>query len=320
MAQVLVTTDYLRPGDEVDRLLTGHGHTTVYSPATGPRARAQARALFEQADAAIIASEPVTAEMLDHAPRLQIIARSGVGYESVDLDAAARRGIRVCNTPGVNHDAVAEMTLALMLMTARHLPAVLDGVRNGAWPRRAGRELRGARLGIVGYGPSGRAVARLAHAFGMNIAVATAHPEPGHTRIEFTDLDTVITTADYLSLHCRTHAGTHHLIDRARLASMKTTAVLINTARGSLVDHDALHHALSTGRISGAALDVLDTEPLPADSALRSLDNLVITSHLAGQTTQARLRAGLAAAHAVIDVLAGRRPAHPVDTAELVRP
>ncbi|MFC3961458.1 phosphoglycerate dehydrogenase [Nocardia jiangsuensis] len=320
MAEVLVTTDYLRPGDEVDRLLTGHGHTAVYSPATGPRGRTEARALFGRAEAAIIAGEPVTAEMLDHAPRLKVIARSGVGYESIDLAAAARHGIRVCNTPGVNHDAVAEMTIALILATARHLPAVFDGVRAGGWPRRAGRELRGARLGIIGYGPGGRAVARLGHAFGMDVAVATAHPDPHHTHVDFADLDAVVTTADYLSLHCRPRAGTHHLIDRARLAAMKSGAVLINTARGSLVDHHALHDALSTGRLGAAALDVLDHEPLPADSPLRTLDNLVITSHLAGQTTQARLRAGLAAADAVLAVLAGREPAHPVGTTEPVRP
>ncbi|MGK8486757.1 NAD(P)-dependent oxidoreductase [Nocardia asiatica] len=231
----------------------------------------------------------------------------------IDLAAAARHGIRVCNTPGVNHDAVAEMTLALILMTARQLPAVLAGVHAGNWPRYAGRELRGARLGIVGYGSSGRAVARLAHAFGMTVVVATAHPDPADTHVEYLDLDTVCATADYLSLHCRADRSTHHLIDRARLKTMKPTAVLINTARGSLVDEDALAHALSVGEMAGAALDVLAEEPLPAHSPLRELDNVIITSHLAGQTTEARQRAGISAAHAVIDVLAGREPAHPVD-------
>ncbi|MFI6314567.1 phosphoglycerate dehydrogenase [Nocardia fusca] len=316
MSTVLVTTDYLEPGDEVDQLLRRHGHTVRYSPATGPRDRDEALGLFEGVDAAIIAGEPVTAEMLDHAPALQVIARSGVGYESIDLAAAARHGIRVCNTPGVNHDAVAEMTLALILMTARRLPAVLAGIRAGGWPRRAGRELRGARLGIVGYGPGGRAVARLAHAFGMTVAVATAHPDPADTHIEFLDLDTVCATADYLSLHCRADRSTHHLIDLARLKTMKPTAVLVNTARGSLIDEDALVHSLTAGEIAGAALDVLAHEPLPAHSPLRELDNVIITSHLAGQTAEARLRAGISAAHAVIDVLAGHEPAHPVDRPE----
>ncbi|WP_172653057.1 phosphoglycerate dehydrogenase [Rhodococcus opacus] len=312
MSRVLVTTDYLGPGDEIDTLLRRHGHEVTYAPARGARSREEALALFDGIDGAIIASEPVTADMLSHATSLKVIARSGVGYDSVDLAAASRHGIRVCNTPGVNHDAVAEMTLALILMTARALPTVLGGVRDGRWPRDAGRELRGSTLGIIGYGPSGRAVAQLGRAFGMSVAVHTAHPT-GDPGIEFVDLDTVTATADYLSLHTRPAAHAEHLIDRKRLQAMKNTAVLINTARGSLVDEDALADALEAGDIAGAALDVVAREPLPADSRLRSLDNVLITSHLAGQTAQARNRAGLAAAQAVIDVLSGREPVHPVD-------
>jgi phosphoglycerate dehydrogenase-like enzyme len=285
----------------------------TYSPALAARSREEASALFAEIDGAIIASEPVTADMLDHAPSLKVIARSGVGYESVDLAAAARRGVRVCNTPGVNHDAVAEMTIALILMAARKLPAVLDGVRNGRWPRDAGRELRGSTLGIIGYGPSGRAVARLARAFDMAVAVSTSHPDTDEPGIEFLDLDTVTSTADYLSLHARADKSTRHLIDRKRLQSMKSTAILVNTARGTLVDEDALIDALAAGEIAGAALDVVTHEPLSATSPLRGFDNVLISSHLAGQTTEARIRAGMSAAQAVIDVLAGREPTHPVD-------
>ncbi|CAG7598854.1 phosphoglycerate dehydrogenase [Rhodococcus opacus] len=312
MSRVLVTTDYLGPGDDIDTLLRRHGHEVTYAPARRARNRAEALALFDGIDGAVIASEPITADMLETATSLKVIARSGVGYDSVDLAAAARHGVRVCNTPGVNHDAVAEMTIALILTTARKLSAVLCGVRDGRWPRDAGRELRGSTLGIIGYGPSGRAVAQLGLAFGMSVAVHTAHPT-GDPGIEFVDLDTVTATADYLSLHTRAAATTEHLIDRKRLQAMKNTAVLINTARGSLVDEDALADALEAGDIAGAALDVVAREPLPADSRLRGLDNVLITSHLAGQTVEARNRAGLAAAQAVIDVLAGREPAHPVD-------
>ena len=131
--------------------------------------------------------------------------------------------------------------------------------------------------------------------------------------MEFVDRDTVIAAADYLSLHTRADATTGRMIDSDVLSAMKPTAVLINTARGSLVDENALADALESGQIAGAALDVVDVEPLPADSRLRGLDNVIITSHLAGQTVEARARAGLAAAHAVIDVLDGREPDHPVD-------
>jgi phosphoglycerate dehydrogenase-like enzyme len=313
MSRVLVTTDYLHPGDEVDVLLRKQGHQVIYSPAVGARDVGTALALFDGVDGAIVASEPVTAEMLSQTTDLKVIARSGVGYDSIDVAAAAARGIRVCNTPGVNHDAVAELTIALMLMTARKLTAVVGGVRDGRWPREAGHELRGATLGILGYGPSGRTVARLGTAFGMTVLVNTTHPEKDSPDVEFVDLDTLVTTSDYLSLHTRANTNNVRLINRQVLKAMKPTAVLINTARGSLVDEDALADALESGRIAGAALDVLDVEPLPASSRLRSLETVVITSHLAGQTIEARDRAGLAAAHAVIDVLAGREPDHPVD-------
>lgn len=313
MARILVTTDYLTPGDEVDTLLRRHGHDVTYHPAAGKRAADEALTLFDNIDGAIIASEPVTADMLDHAGDLKVIARSGVGYDSIDVTAAAARGIRVCNTPGVNHHAVAEMTIALMLMAARRLRSVIEDVRAGGWPREAGHELRGATLAVLGYGPSGRAVAQLGAAFGMTVLVHTAHPDPDDAGVRFVDRDAAIAAADYLSLHTRADPTTHHLIDSATLHAMKPTAILINTARGALVDEQALAAALTTGQIAGAALDVLDTEPLPADSPLRGLDNAIITSHLAGQTAQARTRAGLAAAHEVLAVLDGREPRHPVD-------
>ncbi|MCX8562879.1 phosphoglycerate dehydrogenase [Mycolicibacterium mucogenicum] len=313
MSRVLVTTDYLVPGDEVDALLRRHGHQAIYRPAAGPRHREDARTLFDGVHGAITASEPITTDMMATATELQVIARSGVGYDSIDLGAATARGIRVCNTPGVNHDAVAEMTIALMLMAARRLTEVVDGVRAGRWPRAAGRELRGNTLGIIGFGPSGRAVANLASAFGMAVLVHTAYPDTTAPGVRFVDRATVIGSADYLSLHTKTDDRTERMIDVSALEAMKPTAVLINTARGALVDEHALAEALDAGEIAGAALDVLDAEPLPPDSRLRGRDNVIITSHLAGQTVEARLRAGLCAAADVIAVLDGREPRHPVN-------
>lgn len=185
-----------------------HGHQVSHHPAVGKRAADEALTLFDGIAGAIVASEPITAEMLDKAGELVVIARSGVGYDSIDVAAAAARGIRVCNTPGVNHDAVAELTMALMLIAARRLRAVIDGVRAGEWPREAGHELRGATLAILGYGPSGRAVARLAAAFGMTVLVHTAHPDPDEASVRFVDRDRAIATADYLSLHTRADATT----------------------------------------------------------------------------------------------------------------
>ncbi|KRE68239.1 hydroxyacid dehydrogenase [Arthrobacter sp. Soil761] len=311
--RILITTDYLHTGDAVDRLLRDHGLEPVYSPSTGPRPLEERRSLFDHIAGAILASEPVTADMLADASSLKVIARSGVGYDSIDVEAASARGIRVCTAPGTNHHSVAELTIGLIIMAARRVTEVTNAVRQGRWPREAGHELRGSTLGIIGYGPSGRATANLGAALGMNVLVSTAHPDPDNATVLFSDLDTVIRNADYLSLHTRGGQSTGKLIDASRLHAMKPTAVLINTARGSLVDEDALAKALSDGTIAAAALDVLESEPLPDDSPLRGLDNVVITSHLAGQTVEARARAGLAAAHAVIDVLEHREPAHQVN-------
>ncbi|KQQ89741.1 phosphoglycerate dehydrogenase [Arthrobacter sp. Leaf137] len=311
--RILITTDYLRPGDAVDQLLRRHGLDPVYSPSSGPRPAGERYSLFDGISGAILASEPVTADMLTGTSSLRVIARSGVGYDSVDVAAATARGIVVCNAPGTNHHSVAELTVGLILMTARRLGEVTAAVSQGSWPRTAGSELRGSTLGIIGYGPSGRATASLGAALGMNVLVSTAHPGPPNAAIRFTDLDAVIRESDYLSLHGRGGEASRGLINASRLQSMKPSAVLINTARGSLVDEAALATALTDGTIAAAALDVLDSEPLPGRSPLRGLNNLLITSHLAGQTVQARARAGLAAAQAVIDVLENRSPAHPVN-------
>lgn len=312
MPRVLITTDYLSPGDEVDKLLRSHGHETVHSIADGPRSESERRALLENFDGALTASEPITAGMLEQATSLKVIARSGVGYDSIDVQAAALHGVRVCNTPGVNHDSVAELTMGLILATARRLVPTIDGVRKGQWPRGAGRELRGSTLGVLGYGHSGRAVVRLGLAFGMTVLVSTSHPDPGADSVRFTDRRTLLEEADYLSLHVRADPANHRFLNEDQLRLMKPSAVVINTARGSLVDEEALADSVRQGRIAGAALDVVDREPLPTASPLRHLDNVIITSHLAGQTIEARLRAGFAAARDVIAVLDGREPEHPV--------
>lgn len=306
--RIVITTDYLHSGDSVDRLLRENGFEPAYSPSAGPRSEEERKSLLDGAVGAIVSSEPITRDMLSGAADLKVLARSGVGYDSVDIDAAKEMGIRVANAPGVNHHAVAELALALMLNCAKHLSDVIAGVNEGQWPRTPGTELRGKTLGVIGYGPSGKAIAAIGAALGMRVIVGTSHPDAeAASTIEFSDVDTAVAGADFLTLHARA-TGTP-IIGRDRLATMKTTAYLINTARGSLIDEVVLTEALAQRRIAGAALDVLETEPMTPNNPLRDFDNVWITSHLAGQTVEARERAGLAAAQAVIDVLADREPA-----------
>ncbi|MYR92459.1 MULTISPECIES: NAD(P)-dependent oxidoreductase [unclassified Streptomyces] len=316
MARVLITTDYLRPGDEADQYLTARGHTTVHTPLAGVRDIRRLAAAYADAEAALVGHEPLSAEVLSRAPRLRAVVRTGVGYDSVDTDAAARLGITVSNLPGINANAVAEYTLGLLLAAARRLVQSATGVAAGGWPRQEGRELRGSTLGLLGYGAAARAVVPLAQAFGMRVVCTTGVPRAERTdpTVSFVELSELLPSADYLSVHTALTVRTRGLLDAAAFGRMKPTAVLINTARGAVVDERALAEAVRTGQIAGAALDVVGEEPLPADSPLRNVENISVYSHLAGQTAEAREASGREGAAELVASLAGR-PRFAVNTA-----
>ncbi|WP_432825741.1 phosphoglycerate dehydrogenase [Dactylosporangium sp. CA-092794] len=307
-SRILITTDYLGPGDAVDRYLRERGHDTVHAPLRGRRDRDDLIQLLDGIDGAIIANEPMTADVLASASTLKAVVRSGVGYDSVDVAAASELGILVSNLPGINANAVAEFTMGALLAASRHLVEMAVGVAGGGWPRTDGHELRGSTLGLVGFGAAARAVVPLARAFGMTVLCRTAiAPDPGSPvpGVEFVDLGTLLSRSDYVSLHTALSPSTHHLIDARALSLMKPTAVLVNTARGAIVDESALADAVRTGVIAGAALDVCEVEPLPADSALRGVEGITVYSHMAGQTAQARDAAGRAAAVELLGALDG---------------
>jgi phosphoglycerate dehydrogenase-like enzyme len=294
MPTVLITTDYLTAGDEVDTYLTGLGFTTRHRPMRGKRPPEELVTALDGVEGALIANEPMTAEVLRQAPALRAIVRTGVGYDSVDLAAAAKHDITVSNLPGINANAVAEYTIGLLLVQARNLVGMAAGVAAGGWPRRDGFELRGKTLGLIGRGAVAQRVKPLASAFGMTVL---------GSEVPF---DELLGRSDFVSIHTALNDRTRHLIDAAALARMKPTAHLINTARGPIVDETALADAVRAGRIAGAALDVLDTEPLPADSVLRGVDGITVCSHMAGQTAEARHAAGLEGAKELVAALDGR--------------
>lgn len=317
MAQhrVLITTSYLEPGDDVHRLLTEAGCSVRYSR---PQDRSPGTTIQDavgEVDGIIAGTEPLTAELIESAPELRIIARTGTGYDNVDVQAAARRGVTVCNTPGVNRQSVAELTMGLLLDCARGISASVAQVRAGAWEQKSGRELSGSTLGIVGLGAIGKEVATMAQAFGMAVLAHDPVLDPtfaeGHA-IKTRPLEALLRESDFVTLHIALSPATHRMIDRAALALMKPGAFLINTARGGVVDEQALADALVAGRLGGAALDVLETEPLPPEHPLRDVPNLVITPHVAAATVQARARSGRLAATQVLQHLDGGAPAHPV--------
>jgi D-3-phosphoglycerate dehydrogenase / 2-oxoglutarate reductase len=255
----------------------------------------------------------ISTRVIDSAPHLSIIARHGVGVDAVDLDAATRRGIVVTTTGSENAAAVAEYTFALLLALLRKLLLADSGIREGKWSRGplVGMELEGRTLGIVGLGAIGRRVARQANGFGMRVlAFDPKIHDAGNPEIPLTSFEDLLERSDVVTLHTRLTAETARLIDVRAFARMKRGAYLINTARGELVDQEALIAALSSGALGGAALDTYAQEPLSADSPLRRLSNVVLSPHVAGQTSAALVRVAMSAAQAILDEFAGRRPKH----------
>jgi glyoxylate reductase len=241
-------------------------------------------------------TEKIDSEVMDEAGRqLKVISNHAVGFDNIDINAATARKIPVGNTPDVLTDATADFAFALMMAVARRIPEAERYVYEGKWKTWGpmtllGVDIKGATLGLVGFGRIGKAVARRALGFDMRVV----YYDPSETKTDPTsnasavDLETLLEESDFISLHTPLTSETRHLIDSEALSKMKPTAVLVNTARGPIVDPDALHEALKEHRIFGAGLDVTDPEPLPLDSPLLTLDNVVIVPHIASASKTAR--------------------------------
>jgi D-3-phosphoglycerate dehydrogenase / 2-oxoglutarate reductase len=223
-----------------------------------------------------------TEAVFDACPHLKLVSIWGVGTDNIDLQAAARRGVTVCNTPGANAIAVAEHAMALMLSVARKIPRIDQAMRAGEWPRDMLGQLHGKTLALLGTGAIGTQVAKLARAFGMTVLEWSARRGTAAER------DAMLQRADVVSLHVRLTPQTRGFIGAREFALMKPDAILINTGRGALVDRVALHEALANQRIAGAGLDVFHDEPLKAGDPILSLPNTVLSPHNAGQTPEVR--------------------------------
>jgi len=242
----------------------------------------------------IRSSTKFTAGVFGACPRMKLLSLWGTGTDNVDLAAAAKHGVTVVNTPGVSAPSIAEHSLMLMLAVARRVIANHNGVLAGQWPRGQAALLHGKTLGVVGLGAIGRRFAKLGEGIGMKVIAWTMHPDPA-LGFELVELDELLRASDVVSLHLRLSDQTKGFLGRERLALMKPGAILVNTARGPIVDEAALIEALRARRIAGAGLDVFDVEPLPAGHPLTKLDNVVLTPHSAGIAPEV-LEAGLALA------------------------
>jgi glyoxylate reductase len=303
MARIFVTRAL--PGDALERLHAAH-EVRVWSDALPPTS-AQLRAAVAEADGLLcVLTERVDRTPFDAAPRLRAIANYAVGSDNIDLALARERGIAVGVTPDVLTEATADLTFALLLAAARGLPDAIADARGGRWRTWEpagwlGADVHGAALGIVGFGRIGRAVARRAAGFAMTVRSSADR-----------SLDELLARSDFLTLHCPLTPQTRHLIDDAALRRMPSQAILINTARGAVVDQAAPIDALRRGEIAAAAIDVTDPEPPPPDDPILSTPNLIVAPHIGSATRSARARMTELAVENLLAALDGRPMPNPV--------
>lgn len=294
------------PGDAVDRLAQ-HAEVDLW-PGDLPPPHGELRRRTAAADALIcLLTDRIDAALIDASPRLRVVSTVAAGYDNIDLAAATARGIPIGNTPGVLTETTADLAFALMLAVARRITEADRFVRDGKWRTwdpnlLLGYDVYGATLGIIGYGKIGRAVARRAAGFAMRVLYASRTTTPGDPSP--VDLDTLLRESDFVSLHVPLTADTYHLIAEPQLRTMKRTAILVNTARGSVIDQPALVRALEEGWIAGAGLDVAEVEPAPPDDPILRAPNAVLLPHIGSASHATR---GRMASIAVDNCIAGLR-------------
>lgn len=269
--------------------------------------REQLEREIADADALIAGLEPIDAALLAKAEKLKAVSRYGVGYENVDCAAAKKKGIQVTVTPGANGDSVADLAVALMLGAARNIPMMDASIRSGSQKRPQGLEMFGKTLGVIGAGRIGQGVARRCLGFSMDILAYDVYKDETFERetgAEYVDLETLLRQSDFITVHSPLTEATKNLISAGQFALMKPTAVLVNTARGGVVDEAALYEALTSGQIRAAALDATLEEP-PSHSPLRTCENCILTPHAGAATREASSRMSLMAAQNAVEALRG---------------
>lgn len=302
---VIMTAPRLAPAAVA--LIEAVGATLHYMAPFPSAADVATLAAAVQPQAILSRQGPVTAAVMDAAPGLRVIARHGVGVDDVDVAEAQRRGIVVTRAPGSNTQAVAEHAMALLLALAKDLPLLSAQVAGGAWRKAETkvRDVAGLRLGLVGCGAIGQAVARLGAAFGMAVAAYDPAMPDGEGIAPAADLHALLARSDVLSLHLPLLPATRHLIGAAELAALPPGAIVLNTARGGLIDEAALLEVLEAGHLAGAGLDVFEDEPPPDRHPLRRHPRVICTPHVAGVTDGSLVNMGVMAAECIVAVLRG---------------
>ncbi len=260
-------------------------------------------------------TDKIDAALMDSNPRLKVVSNMAVGFDNIDIPAATARGIPIGNTPGVLTDTTADFAFTLLMAAARRVPEAIDYVRAGKWktwgPKLfTGQDIHGATLGIIGFGRIGQGMAKRASGFDMRVLYYDIYRREDLEKsmgVSYVDIDTLLRESDFVTIHTDLNEQTRHMMNASAFAKMKRTAILINAARGPMVDHNALHDALRQGKIAGAALDVTEPEPIPIDSPLLELPNCLIVPHIASASVATRAKMAEMAAANVLAGLRGER-------------
>ena len=295
------------------KLLEDNGHEVIFDATRSFPAYSyeELEKIIPDIDAAIIGMDLYDEKVFKIAPKLKCVCKFGVGVDNINLADATKYGVKACNCPGQNSNAVAELTVGFMIDALRGVIPLHKAMEKSTWPRYLGEEMAGKTVGLLGFGAIAREVARKLAGFDVKIKAYDLFPNEEAAKklgVEMVSQDEIIETCDIVSLHAPATAENHHLFNAETFARMKDGAFLINAARGALVDLDALAAAMQSGKIAGAALDAFEVEPLPTDSPILKCENVVLTPHTGAETVETYHNISMMAAQAVIDSLNGKEP------------
>jgi len=307
---LVTSTSFGKTAKEPVELLEKQGYCILWNTLGRPLNEEEMAEKIKGVDACIAGLDSITSKVIEKADKLKVICRHGTGVDNVDISAATRKEIIVTNTPGVNTEAVADLTFGLILASARQIPQADRSVKKGEWKKFFGKAVSSKTLGIVGMGRIGKAVARRAKGFNMKVIYRDCRRDINIEKeidAECVNLEVLLQKSDFVSLHLPLTKETRGMIGKEEIKLMKPTAFLINTARGPIIDEFALYQCLKDKIIAGAAVDVYSNEP-PKDSPLLSLDNIIAAPHMGTYTYEVMQEMGMKAARNIIDVLAGKKP------------
>lgn len=313
--KVLITPrSFEKIKDRFDKIFEDEGIDAIMNPYGRVLSEEEIERLIKDVDGIIVGVDPITSRVLEKAHNLKVISKYGVGVDNIDLQKAKEKNIVVTNTPGVNSNAVAELTVGLIINVLRKINLSDKRTREGYWERFIGKELSGKTLGIIGTGSIGRRVIKLLKGFDLKILCYDKYPDNNWALSEgasYVSLPELLQNSDIISIHVPLTEETYHLISEKELSMVKKDVVIINTSRGGIIDEEALYKFLKRGQILGAGLDVFENEP-PKNSPLFELDNVVITSHIGAHTEEAIMNMAIIAVENLILVLKGKEPLYKV--------